>query len=243
MGSFFYNLGKMARPHVRKAKWMWQSAMGSEADAIAVENEVGLDLATEIRRQLQLDPEPAATQLLSRISSKLTPCVVNKLRRFSFETAKKGEPNAFALPGGYIFITRAMLELCQWNEDEIAFILSHEMAHVIRGHAMDRIISNAAISVASKTVHTAGLFAPWLRKVGIKFLESTYSQYMESDADILGVRLVTVGGYDPQASIRLLSRLAELEQASGQSKLSIYFSSHPSIKLRINNIKRMTQST
>jgi len=236
MDNFFYNLGKMAGPPVRKARWIWQSATGTEADAIAVENEVGQDLAAEIRRQLQLDLEPAATQLLNQVSSKLTPCVANKLRRFSFETVRKGEPNAFSLPGGYIFVTRAMLELCQRNEDEVAFILSHEMAHVIRGHAMDRIISNSAISIASRTVNIAGLFAPWLRKVGVKFLESAYSRDMESDADILGARLLTASGYDPQASVRLLSRLAELNQASDH--LSTYFSSHPSMELRINNIRR-----
>jgi len=243
VGHFFYNLGKMTGPHIRKARWMWQSATGTEAEAIAVENEVGQDMATEVRRQLQLDPEPAAKKLLDQISNRLTPCIANKLRRFSFETIKKGEPNAFALPGGYIFVTRAMLELCQWNEDEMAFILSHEMAHIIRGHVMERIISNSAIPIASKAVPITGLFAGWLRKVGTKFLESAYSQDMESDADILGIRLVAAGGYDLKASIRLLSRLGELNQASGESKLSIYFSSHPSIRLRINNIKLNEQST
>lgn len=243
MGSFSYNLGKMAGPHIRKAKWMWQSATGTEAEAIAIENEVGQDLAAEIRRQLQPDHEPAATQLLSRISSKLTPCIANKLHRFSFETVIKGEPNAFALPGGYIFVTRAMFELCQWNEDETAFIIGHEMAHVIRGHAMNRIISSSAISIASKTVPVAGLLAQWLRKVGIKFLENAYSQDMEAEADMLGVHLVAAGGYDPQAGVRLLSRLGELNQASGQSNLSVYFSSHPSLELRIKNIKRKINNT
>jgi predicted Zn-dependent protease len=243
VGNFFYNLGKMTGPHIRKAKWMWQSATGTEADAIAVENEVGQDLVTEIRRQLQSDPEPATRQLLSQVSSKLLPCVVNKLRRFNFETVKNGNPNAFALPGGYIFVTRAMLDLCQCNEDEIAFILGHEMAHVIRGHAMDRIISNSTISIASKAVPIHGLLAGWLREVGIKFLESAYSQDLELEADILGARLVKAGGYDPQALERLLSRLAELNQLSGQSKLNIYFSSHPPATLRIQNIKHNAQST
>lgn len=241
MGNFFYNLGKMASPHVRKARWMWQSATGTEADAIAVENEVGQDLATEIRRQLQPDPEPETTQLLGQVSNKLLPCVVNKLRRFSFEIVKNGTPNAFALPGGYIFVTRAMLELCECNEDEIAFILGHEMAHVIRGHAIDRIINNSAISIASKAVPIHGLFAQWLQKTGIKFLESAYSQDFELEADSLGARLVEVGGYDPNAPVRLLSRLAALNRPPGQSKLSIYFSTHPSTTLRIQNIKHKLQ--
>jgi beta-barrel assembly-enhancing protease len=242
VSSFFYNLGKKAGPHIRKGKWIWQSATGTEAEAIAVENEVGRELAIEVRRQLQGDPEPSVRILLGRISSQLTPCVANKFRRFSFETVTKCQPNAFALPGGYIFVTRSLLELCQWHEDEIAFILSHEMAHVIRGHAMNRIISNSAISIASKAVPINGLFSPWLREVGIKFFESAYSQDMESEADMLGVRLLTAGGYDAQASVRLLSRLGELKQTS-ETDFSSYFSSHPSIKLRIKNIKLKAQKT
>ncbi|GAF70269.1 unnamed protein product, partial [marine sediment metagenome] len=55
MSGLFYNLGRKVGPRVRKVKWFWQSMTGSEADAIKVEHEVGLDLAREIRRQLGLD--------------------------------------------------------------------------------------------------------------------------------------------------------------------------------------------
>ena len=57
MSGLFYNLGRMVGPKVRKAKWIWQSMTGSEADAIKMENEVGRDLAREIRKQLELDDE------------------------------------------------------------------------------------------------------------------------------------------------------------------------------------------
>ncbi len=172
MSDLFYNLGKKVGPKVRKAKWFWQSIAGTEADAIKVEHEVGLDLAREIRRQLGLDQEAQTEQILNEIGSRLTACVTSKSRKFSFETVKGTEPNAFALPGGFIFVTRSLMELCRYNQDEVAFILGHEMGHVIRGHAMARIIRNSAIATASRAAPIRGLFAGWLPALPISLVNS-----------------------------------------------------------------------
>ncbi|MHC4103727.1 MAG: M48 family metallopeptidase [Planctomycetota bacterium] len=241
MSGLFYSLGKKVGPKVRKVKWFWQSIAGSEADAIKVEYEVGQDLAREVMRQLDLDTGPQAEKILKETSRRLTACVVNKSRKFNFETVKGDEPNAFALPGGFIFVTHSLMELCQYNQDEVAFILAHEMGHVIRGHAMNRIISNSAIAAASRAAPIRGALSGWLRKVGVQFLESAYSQDMESEADKLGVRLVAAAGYEPQACVRLLSRLAKLSKQADQFNLGGYFSSHPPFNVRIRNINRLLQ--
>lgn len=239
MSGLFYNLGRKVGPKVRKVRWFWQSIAGTEADAIKVEHEVGLDLAREIKRQLGLEREPQAAQMLNETGKRLTGCVANKSRKFSFDIVEGTEPNAFALPGGFIFVTRSLLELCQWNQDEVAFILAHEMGHVIRGHAMSRIISNSAIATASRVAPVRGVLAGWLRKVGVQFLESAYSQDLESEADKFGVRLAAAAGYDPGACVQLLSRLAKLSQPVGQFDLGSYFSSHPPFKTRIQNINQL----
>jgi predicted Zn-dependent protease len=215
---------------------MWESATGSEADAIKVEHEVGRDLAREIRHQLGPGREPHSEQLLNEIGDRLIPCVANKSRIFSFETIEGAEPNAFALPGGFIFVTKSLVELCRRDPDELAFILGHEMSHVIRGHAMNRIVSNSAIAAASRAAPIRGLLSGWLRKVGVQFLESTYSQELESEADKLGVRLAATAGYDPKACVQLFRRLAELNSHPEKFDLGSYFSSHPPFEERIENI-------
>jgi beta-barrel assembly-enhancing protease len=149
MSSLFYNLGKLFGPTVRKARWLWSSMAGSEAEAIRLEGEVGKELAREIRQQLKSEPDPQSKLLVKEIGSNLFEYVANRSRSFSFEIFDSGQPNAFALPGGYIFVTRSLIELCERNRDEIAFILGHEMGHVIRGHAMDRIITNSAITIGA----------------------------------------------------------------------------------------------
>jgi predicted Zn-dependent protease len=238
LSGLFYNLGRKVGPKVRKARWMWQSVTGSEADAIKVEYEVGLDLAREIRQQLEREQESQTDQMLNEIGNRLAACVANKSRRFSFETVKGPEPNAFALPGGFIFVTQSLIELCRYDQDEIACILGHEMAHIIRGHAMNRIVRNSAISAASRAAPIRGVLSGWLRKVGVQFIESAYSKDLESEADRLGVRLVAAAGYEPGACIQLFSRLAKLNSPPGQFDLGSYFSSHPPFNVRIDNIKR-----
>lgn len=236
MSKLFYNLGRKVGPQVRKAKWVWQSMTGTEADAIKVEHEVGRDLAHEIRSQLGPGREPQIEQMLNDIGRKVAGCVANKLRVFSFETIEGAEPNAFALPGGFIFVTTLLADLCLRDRDELAFILGHEMAHVIRGHAMNRIVSNSAIAAASRAAPIRGALSGWLRKVGVQFLESTYSQELESDADQLGVRLMAAAGYDPRGSLRLFERLAKLKSAPEKFDLGSYFSTHPPFEVRKENI-------
>jgi predicted Zn-dependent protease len=217
---------------------MWQSVTGSEADAIKVEYEVGLDLAREIRQQLEHSRQPQIDEMLNEIGNRLAGGVANKSRSFNFETVEGGEPNAFALPGGFIFVTKSLVELCRYDENEIACILGHEMAHIIRGHAMNRIVSNSAIAVASRATPIRGILSGWLRKVGVQFLESAYSKDLESEADRLGVRLVAAAGYEPAACLQLFSRLAKLKSSTDEFDLGSYFSSHPPFEVRIENIKR-----
>ncbi len=235
MSKIFYKLGKMAGPSVRKAKWVWQTATNSQAEAIKAEYAVGKDMAHEVRHRLDIDHDPQIVRIISEVGSHLASHVSNKLRSFSFEPFEYTDPQAFCLPGGFIFVSRSLIELCQREKHEIAFILGHEMAHVIRGHVMERMISNSAVSAASRVVPVQDVFTACLRKVGIEFLESAYSQDQELEADKLGIHLVSAAGYDPRGSIKLLSRLAK---SANESKLGNYFSSHPPCKARIEHITR-----
>lgn len=235
MRKIFYKLGKMAGPSVRKAKWIWRTATNSQAEAIKAEYEVGCDMAYNVRRRSVIDRDPKATQLLKEVGSQLASRVADKLRSFSFEPFKHTEAQAFCLPGGFVFVSRELLELCRWDKDEIAFVLGHEMAHVIKGHVMERMITNSAIAAAWRAAPVRDGLTACLRKVGVKFLEAAYSQEQELEADKLGIHLVTAAGYDPASSIRLLRRLIRL-QRTDESKLGNYFSSHPLCKVRIDNI-------
>lgn len=245
MAGFFYNLGKKVGPKVRKGQWIWHSLTGTKSEAIAAEYSVGNDLAKEVLAQLPQETEPRIRQLLSDISERLTKCVVNKERKFSFYAINQPGPNAFALPGGFIFITCDLIELCNYDPGELAFVLGHEMGHVIKGHAIGRIISSTAISTVSRNAAMRTPVGGWLKKVGIKFLESAYSQGNEFEADRLGAGFIKAADYDKDSAQRLLTRLGEInkDQEQGNDVLGTYFSTHPPIHERIIEVKKVIGHT
>ena len=88
MGGVVYSLGRMVGPKVRKAKWVFRSMTGSEADALQAEFEVGRDMAHEVECQVDIDREPAVRQLLSEVGDRLTGRLTNRRRVFTFRATR-----------------------------------------------------------------------------------------------------------------------------------------------------------
>jgi predicted Zn-dependent protease len=236
---FFYNLGRALGPKIRTGRWVLESLTGTEANAIQAEYAVGKDLATEISHQVGMDPEGWGRDLVCQIGEQLSGRLANKVRRFAFDVLHGEEPNACALPGGFVFVTRALLELCDRNADETAFVLGHEMGHVMKGHAIERFITNGAMKSVSLVSPLRGLLAGWLRQVGLNFLTSAYSREMELDADNFGMRLAASAGYDARAAVRLLQRLGDAGRQGERPVVGEYFSSHPPVEVRIQALDRL----
>ncbi len=219
---------------MRKGKWLWQSLVGSESEAVAAEYEVGRDLAVEVARQVRVRTDGDAAVLVREVGSLLAARVANKKRKFTFAVLENPEPNAFALPGGFIYLTSGLIGLCQSDRDELAFVIGHEMAHVVRGHAIDRIVSDTAVGALSSTAAARGTLGVWIKRVGVQFLQSAYSQDREFEADRFGHRLVRAAGFDVGAPERLLRRLCDLDDQGRLGELTKYFSSHPPLGERAN---------
>jgi predicted Zn-dependent protease len=237
MAGFFYQLGKLAGPKIRKANWFFRSLTGTEAEAIAAEVQVGRDLARAIAHEMELDPDPCVAQILREVGTRLAGRVKNRHRTFAFQSLQASEANAFALPGGFIWVTRPLVELCERNADELAFVLGHEMAHVIRKHAMDRMMTSSVLGAAMRAMPGGGLVGAQLSGVVRHMLEQRYSQDQELDADQLGARLALAAGFRMDAANRLLERLKR--HAAEPPGLGAYFSSHPPFDLRIARVREL----
>jgi len=238
MSGLFFNLGRslgrVTVPAIRKSKWVWHSLAGTEAESLQAERELGNAMAGELRRKLGAAGNPRDTELVSEIGRRLGACVRNRLLRFKVEVVPAASPTAMALPGGFIFVGVSLLDLCERQPDELAFVIGHEMAHVIRGHAFDRITSRVGLDVLS-SILSRGALSPWLRQTGLRLLQSAHSQECELEADELGARLAEAAGYDPGGAVRLLRRLQTLRgtpQGVGE-----YFASHPAAAERIAQIQ------
>jgi predicted Zn-dependent protease len=154
--------------------------------------------------------------------------------------------NAFASPGGYVYVTSAMLDFVQ-SEAELAAVLGHEMAHVDLRHCVERI----QYRVAARKVGGAPLEV--LAAIGSELWQAGYADDQESDADRRGVLYAARAGYDPRAAGRLFRRMEMLHggvtppppgsvpgELGGavETAVSNYFRSHPSDAERIARIDR-----
>lgn len=238
MKTGFYHFGRKAGITYRRARWMWQSVAGSEDDAIRAEYSVGRDMAAVVREQTSCQPDDDGQVLLNEIGQQLSGSVRNRLHRFTVTLVGEDQPIAFALPGGFVFVAQGLVQLCKHDRDELAFVVAHEMAHVIRRHAIDRLVSQKVLSVASLASPGRGVLAPWIRKVGLHWLERAYSREQEFEADELGVLLMRAAGFHFEASVRLLHRFSGLDTGSNYSSLGAYWSTHPPVGERVERLSQ-----
>jgi predicted Zn-dependent protease len=243
MAGFFYNLGRSLRPAATKGKWLWQSFTGSAADAVAAEEEAGREQAALFEAQAPVDADSPAAGLVREIGAALEKKIKDKQRHFTFKLLPFEEANAFALPGGFIYITRGLLQLCNAAgesaaRDEVAFVLGHEIGHVMRGHAMDRMVNQSVVSAATRAVRVTGLVGQLLLQAGARFVNGAYSQDQEHEADEFAARLTAAAGFNAGAGIDMFSRLKQLVEREGPHWLSEYFSTHPPFDERIARIRR-----
>ena len=234
MEKFFISLGRKLGTTVNKGKWYYKSLLGSEDEAIEAEYLMGKTLAANIGQENAVVDNPSLHNLLDEIGGKLVGKVVNKKRKFKFQVVATKDINAFALPGGFIFITAALLKKIELNRDEIAYILAHEIMHVVLKHPIDRILTNYSTHIISNLFIKGGTVGMLAKNLIDNLLRSSYSQENEFEADNYAVRLMNSAGFDPQASKSVLTKLA----ASPPDDIPIYnyFLSHPSVKKRIEKI-------
>lgn len=181
------------------------------------------------------DASPRRQELLCHVGTPLAKCTKECRKwEFRFAALNWAEETAFALPGGFIYVTTPLMDLCGSDQDELAFVLAHEIGHVVRWHAEESPLVSFLLRVGSKAA-IGGL-------VGIcaegsnALLEKQYSQELELDADEFAVGLMKRAGCDATAAIRLLERLP-----GGSSPLGVYFSSHPPRELRVERIRRLLE--
>ena len=234
--SVFYKLGRLAGGKARKAKWMWNAVTGDETEAVRAEYGVGRDMAAVIHEHSRCEADPVLQALLDETCDQLAAAVRNKLYRFEVSVVSDDSSTAYALPGGFIFVTRSLTDLCDRNRDELAFVVAHEMAHVLRRHAINRVLRQTAYAAASVVMPGRGAIAPWLRRVGLEWLERAYSREQEYEADELAALLTRAAGFDRTGPIRLLERFRALAPPAEAPGLGAYLSTHPPVAERITRL-------
>lgn len=150
---------------------------------------------------------------------------------------KSNELNAFAMPGGKMVVYSGIVERLKLSNDEIAAIVGHEMAHVLREHSREKVsqelIKSSGISLVSAALGLGSNGDALLQQAGSVAFSLPFSRTMESEADIIGLELMALAGYDPNAAVTLWEKMTNAAGNSGSSLLS----THPSGPERISNLQ------
>jgi predicted Zn-dependent protease len=149
------------------------------------------------------------------------------------------EVNAFCMPGGKIAFYTGILEKLKLNDDEVATVMGHEIAHALREHARDRIakaqIGNLGANVLSSALGLGNVGSQALGQ-GLQIIGLSFSRADEKDADLVGMDIAARAGYDPRAGVSLWQKMGQLSQ--DKDKQPEWLSTHPSGDSRIYEIQR-----
>lgn len=215
---------------------------------LTVDQEIalGLQAAPEMAAQYGgLHPDQEAQDLVDKVGQKIVAQTAAGDTDYKFDfhlLADEQTINAFALPGGPVFITAALLERLK-TEGQLAGVLGHEIGHVVARHSAEQIakarltegLSGAAVIAAydpdnpQSSRQSAAIAAVIGQLVNMRF-----GREDELEADRLGVRFMAEAGYDPRSMVKVMEILAEASQ--GQSPPE-FFSTHPNPDRRIERIQ------
>ncbi|MDZ4729839.1 MAG: M48 family metalloprotease [Xanthomonadales bacterium] len=163
---------------------------------------------------------------------------------WSFQVVDDPTPNAFAAPGGFIFITRGLLAL-MGNEAEMATVLGHEIGHVTARHAVKRMsqqqLAQIGVGVGSMISPTLAKFGG-LATSGLQVLFLSYGREDERQADDLGYGYALAKNYDVREMVNVFSSLQHSAQLAGQSPIPDWQSSHPNPAERIVRIEQKLET-
>ncbi len=185
---------------------------------------------------------------INKVGQRLVSKLDTALFEYKFYIVKNEVPNAFALPGGYIFITTSLLPIIN-TEDELAGIIGHEIIHSNNRHSVRQIkkriipaIITLPIDIVADIVPIFGTLTSPIKSAE-SMLFASYSRKFETEADEQGVILAAKAGYDPLALISALNRLMNtFEYMTGEKEEKSYFADHPYTPDREANIKAVTKN-
>lgn len=195
---------------------------------------LGQEAAAQARKELPLLRDPVVDAYIDSIGQKLAAAIPPDYRHpefhFTFEVVNQKEINAFALPGGPMFLNRGMIEAAK-SEGEIAGVMAHEMAHVVLRHGTAQATKGEKFQIGALLGQIAGAVvggtAGGLIAQGSQFGLGTwflkYSREYESQADIFGAQMMARAGYDPREMANMFKTLEE----QGGNGVPEFFSSHP----------------
>ncbi|HKS40504.1 MAG TPA: M48 family metallopeptidase [Blastocatellia bacterium] len=213
--------------------------------AVSKDVELGRQAAQEVERQLPLVNDNSVQYYVERIGRRLAESIPSEYQhsefRYSYKAVDVSDVNAFALPGGFTYVNRGLIETAQ-NEGQLAGVIAHEISHVALRHGTAQAAKAQkyqAGSVAAQILGAvigggAGQVVGGLGQMGIGAAFLRYSRDYERQADTLGAQIMARAGYDA----RELANMFRILESQGGKSGPEWMSSHPNPGNRFEAINR-----
>ena len=209
----------------------------------AQEIQIGQQQDAEVRREMGVYRDAALQEYVSGIGMKLARASERPDLPWHFTVVDSPAVNAFALPGGYIYITRGILPFLD-NEAQLAGVLGHEIGHVTARHAAQQYSRSTEAQLG---LLVGSILVPQTRPLaqlgesgfGLLFLK--YSRDDEAQADGLGVKYAARTGWDPAGVPQMLTTLGRIEEVSDNKGVPNWLSTHPAPEDRVQRVSAAVQ--
>ena len=201
----------------------------------ADEREIDAQAARQIEAEVGLVSDPRLVDYVDAVGRRVAEQSPRKDVVYSFQIAEMDEPNAFALPGGHIYVSRGLLVVAN-SEAELANVLGHEIAHVAARHSARQDAHVKTLGLASLVSDLmSGGAEPLPQNESISgHFAARYARNQEREADRIGQEIAVAAGIDPVGMPRFLSTLDNLTKLqTGGSQRQGYFTSHPAVPERV----------
>jgi hypothetical protein len=206
---------------------------------------LGRDAANKVEQQFPIlndrQAEDYVTQVGERLVAAIPPQFQQSEFNYRFKVVDASDINAFALPGGPMYVNRGMIEAAR-NEGEMAGVMAHEISHVALRHATAQATKQGSVKNQLGTIGLilggailGGQSGAQLGALGAQAWMTKYSREYETEADTLGARIMARAGYDPRD---LANIFQTIQQRSGGSGAPQWLSSHPDPGNRFQKINR-----
>jgi predicted Zn-dependent protease len=225
---------------------MWWLALGAAALAlslISVEQEIqiGREAHAQVRKEIPEVTDAAVLSYVRGIGRQLAAHAAGPKYPYSYSIANYREINAFALPGGPVWIHRGAIAAAR-NESQLAGVLAHETAHIAERHAADQLtkslVANGLLTLLGAVLGNEG--GARTAQMAARFVAGGYmlkfSRDDEREADRVGMQIMRRAGWDARGMVEFLAILRDA-QSRNPSAVEVFLSTHPSPGDRIRELK------
>jgi predicted Zn-dependent protease len=219
--------------------------IGKGVNFYSLEKEIALgkQLAQEVQRQAKIVDDALISEYVNRLGQNLVRNSDAKVP-FTFQVIDAEAPNAFALPGGFVFVNTGLIELAE-EEDELAGAMAHEIAHVAARHMTRQATKSQIANLATVPLSVllggwAGLAARQGASIAVPMTFLSFSRGDEAEADYLGLQYMYATGYDPTAVISVFEKLDALNRRK-PGTISRLLATHPMDADRIRKAQKEIQ--